>query len=186
MVSVGVGGAEFAKLVQLSGLLLVALVLAGTFGVSGSWKLADQRRAAIAVLDYQLVDERFAPAIAFVLGVLELSTAFAVVLLPLVGLPAALALLVVYTLAIATAARRGLNISCHCGPSDERVGRHAVTRNVALAGLVVALWYERFSLFGIAADLLLASSVLAATLALTAALAVAVRRILASMTWTAR
>ncbi|MGI8580043.1 MAG: TlpA family protein disulfide reductase [Solirubrobacteraceae bacterium] len=131
----------------MAALLLIArLLLAGLFGVAGGAKLADRDGTRVALEEFGL--KRFLSPAALLLPLAELSVA--ALLLPAVtarwGGVLALALLSVFSIAIAGALRRGETPDCHCFGQlrSAPTGRVTLVRNAVLAALaafvVVAGW----------------------------------------------
>lgn len=127
-------------------LLIARLLLAGLFGVAGVAKLADRDGSRVALEGFGL--KRFAAALALLVPLCELSAA--ALLLPAVtarwGGLLALALLALFTAAVARALKRGETPDCHCFGQlhSAPAGRVTLVRNAVLAGLagfvVVAGW----------------------------------------------
>jgi len=123
--------------------LLARLVLAGVFAVAGAAKLADRAGTRAAVVAFGLPEQMAVP-VALGLPVVEL--AVAALLLPAstaaAGLVGAIALLTVFTGAIAASLARGKTPDCHCFGQlySAPAGRRTLARNggllvVAVAGL---------------------------------------------------
>jgi uncharacterized membrane protein YphA (DoxX/SURF4 family) len=118
--------------------IVCQVVLAGTFFVAGIGKWRDRQGTRQAVEDFALPSVLHRPV---ALGLPLAECAIAVVLLPpatrVVGGALALALLLVFTVAIAAAFRRGVRPRCHCfgARSSEPVGPEAIARNLALSVL---------------------------------------------------
>ncbi|MHB8730884.1 MAG: MauE/DoxX family redox-associated membrane protein [bacterium] len=132
-----------------AGLLALRVVLAGVFLLAGAAKLADRAGSRQAMLDFG-VPERLASAAGALLPVAELATACA--LLPVAtarwGALAALALLALFTAAVAVAIARGRAPACRCFGqlSSAPVGPRTLVRNgllLAAAGfLAVRGWND--------------------------------------------
>jgi len=128
-------------------LLVSRLLLAGVFLVAGIAKLADRRGTRQAVADFG-APERVAGPLALVLPIAELTVA--ALLLPaataIVGAIAALALLLLFSAAIAVNLARGRAPDCHCfgqlhsAPASwKTLARNGVLAGIALFALVVSL-----------------------------------------------
>jgi uncharacterized membrane protein YphA (DoxX/SURF4 family) len=129
----GVMNADFFAALGLAAQIYVGAALLW----SGIYKARDLRIAAEAVADYQMVPRSLTASVAVAVAVLELGAGAGLLLGQQVGLPVAFALITGFTAAAASALRRGLNISCHCAGSDERLSRRVLIRNGALLGAVV-------------------------------------------------
>lgn len=132
---------------------LSQLALAAVFAFAGVAKLADLPRTRTAVESFG-VPPRLSPAAALLLPVAELAIAAA--LLPAAtarwGAIAAIALLVVFSLAIVRVLRSGAKVDCNCfgGLAQSEVGRGTLLRN-SLLGLLaafVAVGVESVGAFG--------------------------------------
>ena len=129
------------------------LVLTVVFTVAAVAKLGDLPRTRRAVESFG-VPSRLAPAVAVLLPVAELAVAAA--LLPAAtarwGALAAIALLLVFSVATVRVLRRGATVDCNCfgGLAQTEVGRGTLLRN-ALLGLLaafVAIGVESVGAFG--------------------------------------
>ena len=122
-------------------LLIARLLLAGLFGVAGGAKLADRDGTRVALEEFGL--KRFLSPAALLLPLAELSVA--ALLLPAVtagwGGVLALALLSVFSIAIAGALRRGETPDCHCFGQlrSAPTGRVTLVRNAVLAALAAVV-----------------------------------------------
>ncbi len=120
--------------------LIARLALAGVFAAAGLTKLADRNGTRKAVVDFG-TPETIAGALAILLPIAELGVA--VLLLPastaLVGALGALALLMLFSAAIAISLARGKTPECHCfgqlhsAPASWKT----LARNAVLAGVAV-------------------------------------------------
>jgi thiol-disulfide isomerase/thioredoxin len=121
--------------------LIARLVLAGVFAVAGAAKLADRAGARTAVVAFG-TPERIAAPVALVLPLVEL--AVAALLLPaapaVAGLIGAVALLALFTGAIAASLARGKAPDCHCFGQlhSAPAGRRTLARNGGLLALGIA------------------------------------------------
>lgn len=122
------------------------IVLGGAFLASGVLKLLDPGLFAMAVRNFELIGDPWAPAIAVALPSLEMVTGLGVILHlrpiyrgSLLLLAASLA---VFILALAVSWARGLEISCGCFGGNGEVTNYplAILRNLVLIGLAAALW----------------------------------------------
>jgi thiol-disulfide isomerase/thioredoxin len=130
-------------------LLIARLVLAAVFGVAAVTKLADRGGSRGALADFG-VPERIAAPLGTILPLAEL--AVAALLLPAStcrwGAVGALALLVLFIIAIARSMARGEAPDCHCFGQlhSEPAGPRALVRNFVLAALAafvaVGSWSE--------------------------------------------
>ena len=122
------------------------LGLGGLFVVTGVLKLMDPSAFATAIANYQLWPQ-FASLLAATLPMVEIVAGLALIAAPAGWRrPAAAAIalmLVVFTIAAATALGRGIDISCGCfGAESGRVDVLTIVRDLALlagTGAVMAL-----------------------------------------------
>lgn len=127
--------------------LLLRLGLGGLFLVAGALKLGDPAAFAQEIANYQLWPG-LAPLLAATLPAVEIVAALVLLAGPVAWRRAAalvLALLsAMFTIAVGTAAARGLDISCACfGQASGAVSWLTVLRNLALlAAAVLVLWLE--------------------------------------------
>lgn len=128
-------------------LLLVRLTLTGVFAISGVAKLADHAGTRRALEGFG-VPPRFTSPLVLLLPIAELATA--ALLLPAsvagLGVACALALLGVFTIAIAVALARGRTPPCNCfGQLSARpISRRTLARNGLLLALAGSLaWAGR-------------------------------------------
>ncbi len=128
-------------------LLLIRLLLAGIFILSGLAKLVDRSGSRQAILDFGVPTRLAAPS-AVLLPVVELVVA--VSLIPTVstwwGALGVLALLLLFTAAVGYHLARGHKPKCHCfgQVSSEPIGWSTLIRNLilsALAGIIVGFGY---------------------------------------------
>jgi len=122
-------------------LLLIRILLAGTFGVAGVGKLFDREGSRTAVRAFGAPP--FAvPAIALLLPIAELACAVALLTAPLAiwGAWGSLALLVLFVVVIVASLARGVRPNCHCFGQIQSspIGWGTVVRNVVL-GLFASL-----------------------------------------------
>jgi hypothetical protein len=112
--------------------ILATVVVSSVMLVSGVSKLRDLGAATVELLDYRLVPEAFAMPAAGGLALANVGAGAGL----LIGVPGArwlcLGMLLVYSMAIASALLRGLRIDCHCGPSPEPMGAETLARNAVL------------------------------------------------------
>jgi uncharacterized membrane protein YphA (DoxX/SURF4 family) len=124
------------------------LGLGALFLYAGAVKLADPTQFAIEIGNYRL-GAAWAPHLAVVLPFVELALGAAVIALPLQwrrGAALALAgLLALFTVAVAQAVGRGINVDCGCfGGASGPVTMVTVARDVALLAAAAALlWLDR-------------------------------------------
>src|SRR5919199_1137875 len=130
-------------------LLIARLLLAAVFAVAALAKLADRRGARRALIDFG-VPAALAPALAALLPLGELAIALALVSVPWAwyGAVGALALLALFTAAIAVSLARGRRPDCHCfgqvasGP----ISWATLVRNVVLVSIAAfVVWAGRRS-----------------------------------------
>lgn len=117
---------------------LLALLVAVVFWISAAAKLRDRPGTARSFAEMGLV----APvALAWFIPVLELVSAFGLIVWPAVGAAVALALLVGFTVVILGVIRSGAVVSCACfgATASAPVGWRSVVRNVALIALATAV-----------------------------------------------
>ncbi len=117
--------------------------LGGLFVVTGVLKLADAPAFAVEIHNYQLFPA-LAPVLAASLPAVELALGAALLAGPRpwlrAGALASAALLAVFTVAVASAVARGINISCGCfGAGSSPVTLLTVLRDVALLAASVAI-----------------------------------------------
>jgi len=128
--------------------LVLRVGLGALFVWAGLLKLADPTQFAIEIGNYRL-GEAWAPWLAVMLPYVEVALGAGVILLPLAwrrGAALALAgLLAVFTVAIAQAVGRGINVDCGCfGGRSGPVTPLTVARDVALLAAACAIvWIER-------------------------------------------
>src|SRR5947209_4997139 len=121
-------------------LLVSRLALAAVFAAAGTAKLADRDGAQKAALDFG-APRRLAAPLAVALPVAELGVAILLLLAGSARAAAvgAVALLVLFSAAIAVAVLRGRAPDCHCFGQlhSEPAGWKALARNALLAALAV-------------------------------------------------
>lgn len=130
-------------------LLVLQLGLAAVFAVAGAAKLADRNGARKAAVDFG-APEALAGPLAVAIPIAELAVAVLLLFASTArwGALGALALLTVFSGAIALALARGRAPDCHCFGQlhSEPAGRKALVRNSLLAGLAafvaVAAWSD--------------------------------------------
>src|SRR5437763_6509382 len=124
-------------------IVLAGAALGAVFLTAGLAKLADREGSRQAVAAFG-VPARFARPAAGLLPIAELATAISLFLVPdhTVGAIAAIALLVVFTAAIAIALIRGGRPTCYCFGQLESspIGARTLVRNTALLGGAAYLW----------------------------------------------
>jgi len=122
--------------------VVLRIALAAVFGAAGWAKFADVSGTRQAARDFG-VPAAAAPAVAFVVPLLELAVAVLLVLGPVVvGAAGALILLGVFTVAVATSLARGRRPDCHCFGrlQSERVSSRTLVRNgILLVAAAVVL-----------------------------------------------
>jgi thiol-disulfide isomerase/thioredoxin len=118
--------------------LIVRIGLAAMFAVAGTAKLRDRGGTRTAAHEFG-VPVRFAPAVAWILPLAELTSAVLLVFAPTAAVGAALGLvlLVVFTTAIAVALARGRKPDCHCFGQlhSSPAGAATLVRNACLIAL---------------------------------------------------
>jgi uncharacterized membrane protein YphA (DoxX/SURF4 family) len=128
--------------------LILRVGLGALFVIAGVVKLGDPTQFAIEIGNYRL-GAAYAPYLAVILPYIEIALGAGIIVLPRAwrqGAALALAvLLAVFTIAVATAVGRGINIDCGCfGGASGPVTSLTVVRDVALllaAGAI--LWLDR-------------------------------------------
>jgi hypothetical protein len=122
---------------------LIALGGAGLFGWAAVHKLRTREAFAATLAEYRLVPAGLVGFTAFVLAMLELATA-AALLWPVsrvIGGLAGAALLVIYASAIAINLARGRkDLDCGCGLQPRAIGGWMVARNLIVAMPLALLW----------------------------------------------
>jgi putative oxidoreductase len=124
-------------------LLLLRLGLAGLFVIAGALKLGDPAAFAQQIANYQLMPA-LAPYLAIVLPAVEIVGGLALAAGPArwrqAGALVLAALSAMFTVAVAAAAARGLDISCGCfGQGSGPVTWLTVARNVTLLVFLTGL-----------------------------------------------
>lgn len=118
--------------------VLIRLALALVLGVAGVAKLADRPGTRLAVGQFG-VPSRFTGAVAVALPIVELATAFGLLLDASAawGALVACCLLTIFALAIALSLARGRRPECHCfgNVRSAPIGRGALLRNLGLAAI---------------------------------------------------
>ena len=122
---------------------LLRLTLGALLVVAGLLKLRDPSGFAVEIANYQLVPA-LAPYLAASLPATEVVLGFGLIFLPASWRPAAIAgvvlLLVAFTVAVASAYLRGINIACGCfGGGGDAIGPLTLARNLSLLAAVAAL-----------------------------------------------
>src|SRR5438270_5676883 len=124
-------------------LLLIRLLLAGIFILSGLTKLVDRSGSCQAMLDFG-VPARLATPSAVLLPLVELVVAASLIptVSAWVGALGALALLLLFTAVVSYHLTRGRTPKCHCfgQASSEPIGWSTLVRNLilsTLAGIIV-------------------------------------------------
>lgn len=121
----------------------IRLLVGGIFIYAGSVKIADPHGFARSIFNYHLVGDQLVNASALLLPWLEVITGFALILVPRLRRGASawiLAMLAVFTAAVAISLYRGLDISCGCfstNPDAGGVGWRKVAENIGLMALAV-------------------------------------------------
>lgn len=127
---------------------LACFIIAMTF-LSGYHKLLYPADFALAVYRFQLLPDLLVNPIAIGLPWLELVTAVCLLAVPrfrVAGLWIALALLLVFTLAIAINLIRGATIGCGCfsaSPAARPMDWTSIARNIALIALVLLAFFGK-------------------------------------------
>ncbi|MRG90720.1 MauE/DoxX family redox-associated membrane protein [Polyangium spumosum] len=125
-------------------LWLLRLALGGMFLAAGALKFSDPTSFALEIHNYQLLPD-LAPLLAATLPAVEIVLGLALVVAPrpwarASALGAAL-VLGVFTVAVASAVARGVNIDCGCfGEGSGPVTMWTVLRDVALVAAAVLLF----------------------------------------------
>ena len=122
---------------------LLRLGLGGLLVAAGLLKLRDPSGFAVEIANYQLVPA-LAPYLAASLPATEIVLGLGLVFLPVSWRPAAIAgvvlLLAAFTVAVASAYLRGINIACGCfGGGGDAIGPLTLARNLSLLAAVAAL-----------------------------------------------
>lgn len=120
------------------------LGLGSLFVLTGALKLGDVTAFATEIHNYQLLP-RLAPVLAATLPTIEIVLGAALLAGPRIwaraGALATTALLVVFTIAVASVVARGINITCGCfGEGSGPVTMLTVLRDVALVAAAAALY----------------------------------------------
>jgi len=118
------------------GAYLAGVLLAAVLVVAAVAKLADRKGTAAG---FERLGLGGSPALAVAVPVAELTTAAALVLVPVVGGVLAIVLLGSFTAFLADRVRRGVDAPCRClgGASDSPVGWPDVLRNTAFLALAL-------------------------------------------------
>jgi putative oxidoreductase len=130
--------------VRSSAAWLLRLGLGGLFMAAGLLKLRDPAGFAVEISNYQLVPA-LAPYLAAALPATELLLGLCLVAAPRAWRRAATAgvaiLFAAFTVAVASAFLRGINIACGCfGGGGDAIGPLTLARNLALLVAAAALW----------------------------------------------
>jgi uncharacterized membrane protein YphA (DoxX/SURF4 family) len=125
-------------------LALCRLAVGGLFLYAAASKLPDMGKFAVDVANYRLLPAALVPATAAVVIGLELVAGLALVL-GVWARPAAVALsglLAVFTLGIAQALARGIDLKCGCFGGEQAATWWTVLRDLAILApaLAVAVW----------------------------------------------
>ncbi len=123
---------------------LLRLGLGGLLVAAGLLKLRDPAGFAVEISNYQLLPV-MAPYLAAALPATELVLGLGLIVTPRAWRRAAAAgallLFAAFTVAVASAYLRGINIACGCfGGGGDAIGPLTLARNLALLVAVAALW----------------------------------------------
>jgi putative oxidoreductase len=123
---------------------LLRLGLGALFIVAGVLKLRDPAAFAVEITNYRFLAE-LAPYVAVTLPAIEIVVGLAIVVAPVAwrasAALAALAMLAVFTVAVAQARARGINVDCGCfGGASGPVTGWTIARDVGLM-LAAAMLY---------------------------------------------
>lgn len=123
--------------------LLLRLGLGGLLLVAGALKLRDPSTFATEIANYQLLPA-LAPYLAAILPAIEVVLGLSLVILARPwrrgAAAGALALLATFSVAVASAYFRNINITCGCfGGGGDAIGRLTLLRNLSLLAATVAL-----------------------------------------------
>jgi uncharacterized membrane protein YphA (DoxX/SURF4 family) len=125
--------------IQASLLVAARLSLALVLIPGAVAKLLDRRRFTAGIVDYRIVPEPVASALGIVIPVAELGIGLGLLagMVPAVVGPAATALFVVFTIAVAVNLRRGRAIQCNCFgvAATSTIGAGTIARNCFLLAL---------------------------------------------------
>ncbi len=126
---------------------LARLGLCGLFLYAGIGKLGDPSGMAQDVSNYRVLPDAFAPLVALGLPILEIVTAFALLVPGFVRGGAALSALLLFgfALGMAQAKLRGIDLDCGCFGTDSgaKVSWGKVALNGGLA--ILSLWIMRYA-----------------------------------------
>jgi uncharacterized membrane protein YphA (DoxX/SURF4 family) len=128
--------------------LALRLALGALLGVAGFLKLRDPTGFATEITNYRLLPQ-LAPWLAATLPAIEIGLGASLMISPRrwrrAAALASLALLAVFTVAVAQVVLRGINVDCGCfGGNSGPVTPITVARDLALCAMAAAiLWMER-------------------------------------------
>lgn len=129
--------------IQASLLVAARLSLALALIPAAVAKLLDRRRFTAGIVDYRIVPEPVASALGIVIPVAELGIGLGLVagIAPAIVGPAATALFVVFTIAVAVNLRRGRSIACNCFgiAATSTIGAGTIVRNCFMLALCVCV-----------------------------------------------
>ncbi|MGI8877982.1 MAG: MauE/DoxX family redox-associated membrane protein [Candidatus Limnocylindria bacterium] len=123
--------------VRASVVLCSHVLVGSVFLVAGVPKLLDPRGSAIEMLDFRVMSPLVARVAGPAFAGANVITGTGLMLLAGWASWTGLALLGLYSAAVALALAWGLRIDCHCGPGSEPAGAKTLVRNAALAALVL-------------------------------------------------
>ncbi len=129
-------------------ILLVRIFLGGLFVVAGLDKITDSQAFANSVLQYRVIGPTLAMCIATILPSLELLCGMSLIIgiYPRGSTLLITIMLVGFTILVASALMRGLDISCGCftqDPNASRIGYQKILENCGLIVLSVWLLFVR-------------------------------------------
>ncbi len=129
-------------------ILLVRVFLGALFIIASLDKITDVHSFVSSILNYKIVDEPLAMIVATILPWLELFCGIALVIgiYPKTSALLITAMLIAFTLLVASAMLRGLDISCGCftqDPSADKIGWQKIFENCGMMLLGVYLLFAK-------------------------------------------
>ncbi len=128
-------------------ILLARLFLGALFIIASLDKIADANAFASSILNYKIIGESQALIVATVLPWLELFCGLGLIIgiFPKTSAVLLTAMLVVFTVLVASAMLRGLDISCGCFTQDPNAGRIGWQKIIENCGMIVLGIYLIFA-----------------------------------------
>ena len=129
-------------------ILLVRVLLGGLFIVASLDKIVDPYAFTTSILNYKVIDSTFATATATFLPWLELLCGIGLILglYPRGSLLLITAMLIVFTILVASALFRGFDISCGCfsqDPNASKIGYQKILENCGMIVLGIYLMFAK-------------------------------------------